>query len=75
MLLFIEFYIQVLDCPFHFHQPYVYIFLGTTQGLIIIEFFLLNFIELFLCVFFKLLEICDKVYSYSFKFCVLVSSM
>jgi hypothetical protein len=46
---------QVLDYLHHFHQPYVCFFLVINQIFIFLKFFLLNLIELSLCVFFKLL--------------------
>lgn len=65
----IEFHFQVLDCLNHFHQPCICVFLGNTQLFILSNLFLLDFIKLFIWVFFKFLEYFDDVYDCSFKFC------
>lgn len=59
----IEFCSWIVDCLRHFYQPHVCVFLGITWAFIL-KFFLLNFIELFLCSFLKFLELFDKVYGW-----------
>lgn len=61
----------VLDCLHHFLQPCVCIFLGTAQAFIVLKLPFLNFLELFICVFLRLLEFFDEFYDFSFTFCVL----
>ena len=59
-----EFHFQTLDGVHHFRLPSVVVFLGVTLAFVLFKFFLLNLIELFLGVLFKVLDYFDEVYDF-----------